>query len=89
MISSNSGTLVSRPLRVIGNSKAWPLGVGGPPILPAAACRFSCWMAMITSDGAIRISAIRLESSQTRMAYLRPNDMTSLTPLIFLRTFAT
>ena len=46
------GCLVeSRPLMVIGYSKAWPLGTGWAPTLPAAAWTFSCWIAVMTSVG--------------------------------------
>ena len=48
--------------------------------MPDAACLFSCWIAWTTSAGEIRWLAIRSGSSQTRMAYLRPNGFTSLTP---------
>ncbi len=66
-----------------------PGGTGWPPILPAAAWRFSAWIAAITSDGAMSWAAIRSGSSQTRMAYLRPNALTSLTPGIRFRTSRT
>ena len=81
MISSNSSTVVSRPLARIGYSlNAWPGGTGWLPILPAAAWLFSDWMASITSIGGMSWAAMRSGSSQIRMAYLRPNAFTSLTP---------
>ena len=89
MISSNSAALESRPLTVIGYSNACPAGTGWAPTLPAAACRFSCWMAVMTSVEEISIVESRSGSSQIRMAYFRPTTLTSLTPLIRLMTSAT
>ena len=89
MISSNSVAFSSRPLIVIGSSKSCPVGTGRPPILPAAAWTFSCWMAVITSVGAIFMLAILSGSIQIRMAYLRPRTVASLTPPIRLSTSAT
>ena len=89
MISSNSVAFSSRPLTVTGSSKSWPLGTGRPPILPAAAWTFSCWIARITSVGAIFMLARRSGSIQIRMAYLRPSTVASLIPLIRFRTSAT
>ena len=88
-ISSNSVAFSSRPLTVIGNSKSCPLGTGRPPILPAAAWTFSCWIAWITSVGAIFMLARRSGSIQIRIAYLRPSTLASLIPLIRLSTSAT
>ena len=88
-IFSNSSTFESRPLDVTGYSNRWPGGAGRAPILPEAACLFSCWIAWTTSAGEIRWLAIRSGSSQTRMAYLRPNGFTSLTPGIRLRASTT
>jgi hypothetical protein len=86
MISSNSSAIVSRPLAVTGYSNVCPSGTGAPPILPAAAWRFSDCIAEITSSGVICWLAIRSGSSQTRIAYLRPKTLMSLTPWIRLST---
>ena len=64
-------------------------GAGRAPILPEAACLFSCWIAWTTSAGEIRWLAMRSGSSQTRMAYLRPKGFTSLTPGIRLSASTT
>ena len=88
-IFSNSSTFESRPLDVIGYSNRWPGGAGRAPILPEAACLFSCWIAWMTSAGEIRWLAMRSGSSQTRMAYLRPKGFTSLTPGIRLSASTT
>ena len=80
---------MSRPLAVTGYSNRWPAGTGGAPILPAAACRFSDLIAVITSSGEICSLAIRSGSSQIRMAYLRPKTLTSLIPRIRLSTSTT
>ena len=60
---------------MIGYSNALPGGTGDAPTLPAAACRFSGWIAVMTSVGAIRWLAIRSGSSQIRIAYFRPNGV--------------
>ena len=86
---SNSPTFDSRPFDVTGNSNRCPGGAGEAPILPEAACLFSCWIAWTTTAGAIRWLAIRSGSSQTRMAYFRPNGFTSLTPGMRFRASTT
>jgi len=57
--------------------------------LPTAAWRFSCWIAVMTSAGAICCSAMRSGSSQIRMAYRRPKTSASLTPGTRRRTSTT
>ncbi len=89
MISSNSPAVSSRPLTVIGSSKSCPVGTGRAPILPAAACTFSCRIASMTSLGEIRMFAIRSGSIQILMAYFRPITRESLTPSIRRSTSAT
>ena len=76
MMFSNSDGFSSRPLAVIGysNARFCPGGSGKAPTLPAAAWRFSDWIAAITSLGPIELAGhpVRVEPDPHRV--LPPED---------------
>ncbi|MET3363048.1 hypothetical protein ABIF60_004443 [Bradyrhizobium japonicum] len=76
----NCSTVCRRLCEVMVALSCWPPTDGRPPSWPAVTCVFWVWIAAVTSLG-IRLYLASLSgSSQMRMAYSAPNNVTCPTP---------
>ncbi len=90
MMFANCVVFCRRPVARTPYSYGWLPFVGGAPIDPAATCTFCAVSAVTTSPAVSPLSARRLGSIQSRIAYLRsPKTKTCETPETRWRSFVT